>query len=105
MSMTTNPFLNALAAFGYIVAVVLAIFYAGPLLGGPNGEDTIFIPMAMLSLFVFSAATMSYIVLYQPLVLFLENKKPEAANLFLKTIGTLGVFMVALFVLQLVFAR
>lgn len=100
-----NPFVNALAAMGYIVAVVLLIFYGGPLLGGPDGKDTIFIPMAMLSLFVFSAATMSYIVLYQPIVMFLENKKVEAVNLFLKTIGTLGAFMVVLFVLQFIFSR
>ena len=100
--MTTNPFLNASAALAYIVAIVLAIFYGGPALGP---EDTIFIPMAMLSLFVFSAATMGYIVLYQPLVLFLENKRPEAVNLFLKTIATLGGFMVILFALQFLFSR
>ncbi len=100
--MTTNPFINALAALGYIVTIVLAIFYGGPAIGP---KDTIFIPMAMLSLFVFSAATMSYIVLYQPMVMFLENKKTEAVNLFLMTIASLGGFMVALFVLQFIFSR
>lgn len=103
--MTTNPFINALAAVGYIIGVVLLIFYGGPLLGGPDGKDTIFIPMAMLSLFVFSAATMSYIVLYQPIVMFLEDKKAEAASLFLKTVGALGGFVLVLFILQLVFSR
>ena len=103
--MSQNPLINALAAVGYIIAVVLVMFYGGPLMGGPDGEDTIFIPMAMLSLFVFSAATMGYIVLYQPLVMFLEGKKVEAVNLFLKTIGALGIFMVVLFVLQFVFSR
>jgi hypothetical protein len=100
--MTTNPFINALAALAYIITLVSAIFYGGPLIGP---KETIFIPMAMLSLFVFSAATMSYIVLYQPLVMFLENKKVEAVHLFLKTIGTLGGFMVALFALQFIFSR
>ncbi|MBP7770627.1 MAG: hypothetical protein KA066_01795 [Candidatus Pacebacteria bacterium] len=103
--MTTNPFLNALGAVGYIVAVVVVMYYGGPLMGGPDGEDTVFIPMAMLSLFVFSAATMAYIVLYQPMVMFLEDKKVEAVNLFLKTIGALGIFMVVLFALQFVFSR
>lgn len=103
--MTTNPFINALAAVGYIIGVVLVIFYGGPLLGGPDGKDTVFIPMAMLSLFVFSAATMAYIVLYQPLVMFLDNKKAEAVSLFLKTIGALGGCMVVLFVLQFAFSR
>jgi hypothetical protein len=99
---TTNPFLNALAALGYIILIVLAIFYGGPAIGP---KDTIFIPMAMLSLFVFSAATMGYIVLYQPIVMFLEDKKVEAVNLFLKTIGALGCFMVILFALQFIFSR
>lgn len=103
--MTNNPFVNALAAVGYIIAVVLLITYGGPLMGGPDGKDTIFIPMAMLSLFVFSAAIMGYIVLYQPLVMFLEDKKLEAVNLFLKTIGALGGCMIVLFVLQFLFSR
>jgi hypothetical protein len=100
--MTANPFLNAAAALGYIIALVLAIFYGGPAIGP---KDTIFIPMAMLSLFVFSAATMGYLVLYQPIVMFLENKKAEAVDLFLKTIGTLGGFAIALFALQFIFSR
>lgn len=68
-------------------------------------KETIFIPMAMLSLFVFSAATMSYIVLYQPIVLFLEGKKPEATNLFLKTVAILGGFAAVLFFLQFIASR
>jgi hypothetical protein len=100
--MTTNPLLNALAALGYIIAVVLAIFYGGPAIGP---KDTIFIPMAMLSLFVFSAAAMGYIVLYQPIAMFLEGRKTEATDLFLKTVGAFGCFMVVLFILQFAFSR
>lgn len=100
--MTQNPFINAFAALAYIVALVLAIFWGGPAIGP---KETIFIPMAMLSLFVFSAATMGYIVLYQPLVLFLEGKKVEATNLFLKTIATLGGFAALLFALQFIASR
>lgn len=100
--MTTNPLLNALTALGYIIAVVLAVFYGGPAIGP---KDTIFIPMAMLSLFVFSAAAMGYIVLYQPIVMFLDDKKIEATDLFLKTVGAFGCFMVILFVLQFVFSH
>lgn len=100
--MTTNPIINACAALAYIVAVVLAIFYGGPAIGP---KETIFIPMAMLSLFVFSAATMSYIVLYQPLVLFLEGKKLEATTLFLTTIAIFGSFAAILFALQFLASR
>lgn len=100
--MTHNPFLNACAALAYIVAIVLAIFYGGPAIGP---KETILIPMAMLSLFVFSAATMGYIVLSQPIMLFLDGKKTEAVDLFIKTTGTLGGFMVVLFVLQFLASR
>ncbi len=100
--MTQNPFINACAALAYIIAIVLAIFYGGPAIGP---KETIFIPMAMLSLFVFSAATMGYIVLYQPLVLFLEGKKLEATNLFLTTMAIFGGFAAILFVLQFLSSR
>ena len=104
--MTQNPFINALAALGYIVAVVCVLFYGAPLLFGPEDTpDTILAPMAMLSLFVFSASAMAYIVLYQPIVMFIEGKKLEATNLFLKTIGIFGGFAVLLFVLQAIIAR
>lgn len=100
--MTKNPFINALAALGYIVAVVLAIFYGGPLIGP---EDTVFIPMAMLSLFVFSAAAMGYIFLYQPITLYLDNRKHEALGLFLRTLAVFGSTTLLLFALQFIAAR
>lgn len=100
--MTQNPFINALAAVAYIIGIVLLMTYGGPLIGP---RDTIFIPMGMLSLFVFSAATMGYIVLSQPLTLFLDGKKAEAVSLFIKTIGTLGGFMIVFFILQFIFSR
>lgn len=96
--MTNNPLYNALAALGYIVLIVTGIFYGGPLIGP---EDTIFIPMAMLSLFVLSASIMGYIFLYQPAVLFLDNKRQEATTLFLSTVGIFACLTLALFILQL----
>jgi hypothetical protein len=47
-------------------------------------------PIIMLSLLVLSVAVMAYIFGYQPLVLFLDNKKKEAISLFLKTVGIFG---------------
>lgn len=81
--MTKNPIVNALAGLLYIAAVVSLIFYAPQFV---DEEDTIFIPIAMLSLFVFSAATMSYLFLYEPLCLLVDGKKQEAASLFIKTL-------------------
>ncbi len=51
-------------------------------------EDNIFMPIAALSLFVFSASSMGYLFLYQPLQLFLDGEKKKSVDLFLKTLAT-----------------
>ncbi len=81
--MSKNPIFNALVGLLYITGVVTLIFYAPAFL---SIEETIFIPIAMLSLFVFSAACMGYIFLYQPLQLFLEGEKKKSVTLFLNTL-------------------
>lgn len=86
--MTKSPILNALLGLLYIVLVVSFLYNASALMGE---KDNIFMPIAFLSLFVFSAASMSYIFLYQPLQLFLEGKQKEAVALFLKTIGFFAI--------------
>lgn len=86
--MTKNPFLNALAGLLYIVLVVSGIFSSSSL---GIEEPNILIPIAMLSLLVFSAAYMSFVFFYQPLMLFLEGQKKEAVQLFLKTLGAFAV--------------
>ncbi len=82
--MTKNPVINALAGLLYIVSVVSLLYYAPMFFGR---VENITIPIAMLSLFVFSAASMGYIFLYQPLRLFLEREKKKSVDLFLKTLG------------------
>ena len=91
--MTLNPFYNALLAAGYIVLVVFTI----TAFEKPNSPDTILIPIAMLSLFVLSAALMGYIFFYQPATLYLDGNKKEAVDLFLKTVGFFACIVVVLF--------
>ncbi|MDP1707179.1 MAG: hypothetical protein Q8L30_01325 [bacterium] len=82
--MSTNPFLNALAATTYITGIALAMRY------GPHGSgvDSSFIaPIAFLSLFVLSAALMGYFFLYQPLRFLFEGKQKEATKFFLMTLA------------------
>jgi hypothetical protein len=93
--MTRNPIINAFSATLYIVMVVLIVFY-GPRLVGET--ETILIPIAMLSLFVLSAAMMGYLFLSQPLQLYLSGKRQEAINLFLKTLGTFALVTILIFV-------
>lgn len=97
--MTTNPFLNAAAALAYIMLVVLGITQIGAMAEGP---DTILVPIAMLSLFVLSAATMAYVFLYQPLLLVLAGEHAKGVTLFLQTLGIFACFAALLLVLALV---
>ena len=92
--MTKNPIINALAAVLYISFVASIVFYV------PNTFDqvhSIVVPIAFLSLFVFSAASMGYIFMYNPLQLILEGEKKKGIDLFIKTLGAFAV-TVAVFV-------
>lgn len=81
--MTKNPIVNALLGLLYIVLVVSLVYYSPKTI---DQVGSIFLPIAMLSLFVFSAACTGYLFLYQPLQLFLEGEKKNAVDLFLKTL-------------------
>lgn len=95
--MTKNPLVNAIAALGYIIAVSLFMFYGTQNL--PR-EDTIFAPIAAVSLFTLSAAVMAYVFFYNPVLLLVSGKKKEAVDLFLKTVGFFGVITVGLLALN-----
>lgn len=86
--MTKNPIINSLSATAYIAVVSSFMFYGKGLFGE---EDTIFMPVMMLSLFVLSAAMMGYFFFFQPIQLYLDGEKKQAVNLFLKTIAVFGV--------------
>lgn len=83
--MSTNPFHNAVLAIGYILGLVSSIFLASTYLD--TLEESIFMPVAMLSMLVLSVAVMAYLFFYQPIVLLLDGKREQAVKLFLQTIG------------------
>ncbi len=85
-----KPFLHALAAALYIAAIVLAINFVTSFLKGQNGG--LIIPMAMLSLFVLSAAVMGFLFLSEPLAMLIQNRKQEAIIFFAKTVGFFACF-------------
>jgi len=49
--------------------------------------DTFFAPVVFLSLLTLSVAVMAFLFFYQPLILFIEGKKKDGVNLFVKTVG------------------
>lgn len=99
--MTKNPIHNAILAGGYIV-LVASVMYFGPRLAG--GPDSVLVPIAMLSLFVLSAAVMGYLFLLQPIQMYLDGEKKEAVDLFAKTLATFAVITAALFAILFLLA-
>jgi len=90
--MSKNPFVNALAASAYITVLVSVVFNAPKT---TSFENTIIAPIMFLSVFVFSAAVMGFLFLYQPLRLFFENKQQEAVKLFLLTAASFAGITIA----------
>ena len=87
--MSKNPIINALSASAYIILVVSVMtFVTQPL---RNKPDTFFAPITFLFVLTLSVSVMAYLFFYQPLLLFIEGKKKEAVNLFVKTVGIFAV--------------
>ena len=87
------------------VAIKLALAFI--MFFGLDHKDqtpTVLIPIAVLSLFVLSAAIMAFIFFYNPAQLFLEGQKQHALELIVKTIGAFAcmtlVFLVIAFVIN-----
>jgi hypothetical protein len=97
--MNASPLIHASLAALYISVVVFLMNHLSNL---PNELESVLIPMAVLGLFVLSAAIMGYLFLYQPFTLYFDNKKKEAATFFFGTVGFFACF-VLLFILALVY--
>ena len=95
--MTKNPIINALSASAYIILVVSVMtFVTQPL---RNKPDTFFAPITMLFVLTLSVAVMAYLFFYQPLLLFIEGKKKEAVDLFVKTVGIFAAITAVVLIL------
>ena len=92
-----KPFLRALGAALYIVVIVFVAQAVGSVLKSEN--DSIIIPMTMLSLFVLSAAVMGFLFLYESIQLLSENKKKEAIVFFAKVVCFFACFVVVFVIL------
>jgi hypothetical protein len=98
--MSKNPIVNAISAFLYILLVAGIMRMTTTLASHP---DTFVAPLAVLSLFTFSAAVMGYIFCYQPVMLYLDGKKKQAVKLFAQTV--LGFGVITLGILIVLFSR
>ena len=80
--------MNSLGTAAYIVLVVSLIFFFGGRF--PEDGKTVFAPIAMLMLFVFSAAFTSALVFGRPVIWYIDGKKKDAVKLL---VYTLGIFL------------
>lgn len=95
--MSKNPLINALSASAYIILIVsIMTFVTAPL---KNKPDTFFAPITFLSVLTLSVTVMAFLFFYQPLQLFIDGKKKEAVNLFVKTVGIFAVITAVILVL------
>jgi|SRR3990167_4422721 len=95
--MSKNPVINALSASAYIILVVTVMtFVMQPL---KNKPDTFFAPITFLFVLTLSVAVMAFLFFYQPLLLFIEGKKKEAVNLFVKTVGIFAAITAVVLIL------
>src|SRR3989344_439795 len=92
--MTTNPYINALAAAAYVALVACLMFFGQAYI---DPVDSVLMPIAMLSLFVLSAIVMAVCFLYQPVQLFLKGDAAAATALLLKTIATFALITFLIF--------
>lgn len=63
-------------------------------------KDTAWTPVAVLMLFVLSAAITGSLVLGRPVLMYLDGKKKEAVQFFGYTIGWLFVLTIVVFVIM-----
>jgi hypothetical protein len=95
-----NPLYSAVLAEGYICLVASIMFYGQPFVGG---EDSVIMPMAMLSLLVLSASVMAYLFFYSPIMLFLEGKKEDSIHFLIKTIGYFALITTTIFTIMFLY--
>jgi len=84
-----NPYIHAVLASLYIAILSLGMFYGTSSM--QNEPDTFLAPITMISLFTLSAGVMFYLFIFEPLQLFIDDKREEAVRFFLKTLGTFAV--------------
>jgi len=91
-----RAFADSVGTAAYIILVASFVF---SLKSFPELKDTAFIPIAMLLLFVCSAAITGFLVFGKPIMLYIDRKKKEAVSLLGYTLGILFLITLVSFIL------
>jgi hypothetical protein len=94
---------NSLSASIYIVLVGSFLYYAAQMKFGQG--QTVFVPIFLLMLLVFSAALTGALIFGQPVLWYLEGKKKEALLLLTYTLGIFFVITIFTFFGMLAFTH
>ena len=94
--------INSFGTAAYVIAVAFFMNHFGD---GGFGVKTVFIPIVMLMLFVFSAALTGSLVFGRPIMWYLDGKKKEALSLLVCTLGILLLIIIAAFFFLVLFIR
>lgn len=90
--------INALGTAIYVALIGSFMYFGSQGIFGEN--QTVFIPIAILMLFVFSAALTGFLIFGKPVMWYLNGKKKEALHLLFYTMGIfLVITLIALFFL------
>ena len=84
--------IDALGTAAYVVVVAVFMYFGSE--GAFGTTKSVFAPIAMLMLFVFSAAFTGTLMFGRPVIWYLDGKKHEALSLLIQT---LGIFMLITF--------
>jgi len=94
------PFLSALGVVIYVVLVALLMMNGDAIFGT---AQTVVAPIAVLLLFVLSAAVVGALILGKPLMMYLDGEKKDAVKMFIRTVLWLVVFtLTALLALMII---
>jgi hypothetical protein len=89
--------INALLTAFYIGLISSILFYGPRYFAFAEEPDTVFAPIMMLMLFVFSATITATLVLGRPILWYMDGKKKEGVSLFLYTLFVFFIIMVVAF--------
>ena len=90
--------INSLGTAAYIVFIVSLIFSLGNKFSG--SDETLFVPIAMLMLLVFSVALVGSLIFGRPILWYIDGKKKDAVLLLAYTLGIfLAITLIAFLIL------
>lgn len=95
--------INSIATAFYIITVGCFMYFASLIKVGR--ANTILVPIALLLLFVFSAAITGFLIFGKPAQMYVDGKKKEALSLFAYTLTFFSIITLIAIILLIVFTR